>query len=229
MLLCSNKHSDDRDPQRTTLWVARSLNCFSCLRCLGPAPEADVFGLGCGLDIEISKHSTGISKVQQTLKTTVLKGFIKFSYCVISSPFAHSPLPVHPFPSNSGPNIQMMVGSGLALHPFFPTSEEWNVVKEKLRQPGFGMNKQKMFSGVIWEGGRLKQACTWVWGPENSDLLSWILAGPDDQAASKDSSFSVYGMTQLVEMQERPPVAKYRCEIFSKEHHEELRSTVVSI
>ena len=30
--------------------------------------------------------------------------------------------------------------------------------------------------------------------------------------------------TQLAEMQERPPVAKYSCEIFSKEHHEDLRS-----
>lgn len=110
------------------------------------------------------------------------------------------------FLSFSGPNIQMMVGPGLALHPFFPTSSEWNVVKLARGGSGnLGLGRKStrcsrgQFEGeAVWSSKAHLQAWTWVWGSENSHLPSWILAAPDNQAASRAFSFSACRTTDAV-------------------------------
>lgn len=113
--------------------------------------------LGGGLGTENSESSAGGSNVQQSLRSSVLnKAHGNLPILVIMLSVALLPvlpLPIHPFLSFSGPNIQTMVDFILSV---FPTSEEQNVVqygKCRLKQPGLGKNKQSVLGGDL--NGRL--------------------------------------------------------------------------
>lgn len=171
--------------------------------------------------------------MQHSLRTSVLDQVCQFHCLCYQEPFCPSPLSLHPFPSFSDPNIQKTVGSGLALHPFH-LPHLWGVDcssgrKEEAQGTWEGEAKncsRGRFKGKAdWDKwGITRESChsktqlqAWarVWGTGNSNLLSWSLAATDSQAVREAFSFLICRVTQLVEMQERPPVAKYRCEILS--------------
>lgn len=161
-------------------------------------------------------------------------------------------LPVLPFQSTHSSPLQVptsrrWVGSGLAFHPF-SLSHLWGVDcssgwKEEGGSGNLGLGRisktivlgADLKGRLIETNGELPQRVvtaklTSRLGPEFGALKTaicppWSLAATGSQAARKDFSFLICRVTQLVEMQESPLVAKYKCEILSSTNHKHHKWT----